>query len=97
VVYKQHFYIKAASLHNDNVAKVLVMELSTAHISIVLSVVCMGVVFVGGWHLQSSLMEEQHHNDVQVDQLNKKINNLHAIVEHLLNGIGKVCKCTLLV
>ena len=57
------------------------MEFSTVHISIVLSVVCMGVVFVGGWYLQSSLMEqagqieqlqsslmeEQYHNMEQVD------------------------------
>ena len=63
------------------------MELSTIHISIVLSVVCMGVVFVGGWYLQSSLMEEQYHNMEQVDQLNKisqqnnKIGELNMIIE----------------
>ena len=52
------------------------MEFSTVHISIVLSVVCMGVVFVGGWYLQSSLMEEQYHNMEQagkIEQLNKKV------------------------
>ena len=52
------------------------MEFSTVHISIVLSVVCMGVVFVGGWYLQSSLMEEQYHNMEQarkIKQLNKKV------------------------
>jgi len=63
------------------------MELSTIHISIVLSVVCMGVVFVGGWYLQSSLMEEQYHNMEQVNQLNKisqqnnKIGELNMIIE----------------
>ena len=73
------------------------MELSTVHISIVLSVVCMGVVFVGGWYLQSSLIEEQYHNMEQVNQLNKKINQqndkiseLNAIIETLLNENGKV-------
>jgi len=73
------------------------MELSTVHISIVLSVVCMGVVFVGGWYLQSSLMEEQYHNMEQIDQLNKKINQqnnkiseLHVIIEKLLNDYGQV-------
>ena len=73
------------------------MELSTVHISIVLSVVCMGVVFVGGWYLQSSLMEEQYHNMEQVNQLNKKINQqndkiskLNVIIETLLNENQKV-------
>ena len=61
------------------------MELNTAHISIVLSVVCMGIVFVGGWYLQSSLMEEHYLNMEQAEQikrLNMKINDL--------NGNGKV-------
>ena len=31
----------------------------------------MGVVFVGGWYLQSSLMEEQYHNMEQAGQLKK--------------------------
>jgi len=57
----------------------------------------MGVVFVGGWYLQSSLIEEQYHNMEQVNQLNKKINQqndkiseLNAIIETLLNENGKV-------
>jgi len=36
----------------------------------------MGVVFVGGWYLQSSLMEERYHNDEQagqIEKLNKEI------------------------
>ena len=69
---------------------VLVMELSTIHISIVLSVGCMGVVFVGGWYLQSSLMEEQYHNMEQVKQLSKKISDQNSIIEHLLKEVGKV-------
>ena len=58
----------------------------------------MGVMFVGGWYLQSSLMEKQYHNMEQVDQLNKKINQqndkiseLHVIIETLLREDGKVC------
>ena len=69
------------------------MEFSTVHISIVLSVVCMGVVFVGGWYLQSSLMEEQYHNMEQagkIEHLNMKISNLNTIIEELLNEDGKV-------
>ena len=54
------------------------MELSTAHISIVLSVVCMGVVFFGGWYLQSSLMEEQYHNMEQAEQI-KQLK--HSLIE----------------
>ena len=33
------------------------MSVSTVHVSVLLSVVCLGIVFVGGWYLQSSLME----------------------------------------
>ena len=29
----------------------------TVHLSVLLSVICLGVVFVGSWYLQSSLME----------------------------------------
>ena len=47
------------------------MELSIVHISIVLSMVCMGVVFVGGWYLQSLLMEEQYNNMEQPGQIEK--------------------------
>jgi len=76
------------------------MEWSTVHISIALSVVCMGVVFVGGWYLQSSLMEERYHNDEQagqigqlinkINQQNNKISILNEIVEELLNDNRQV-------
>ena len=59
------------------------MSISTVHVSVLLSLVCLGVVFVGGWYLQSSLMEldtlvkEQHyHNQEQsthIEELNKQI------------------------
>ena len=59
------------------------MSVSTVHVSVLLSVVCMGVVFVGGWYLQSSLMElntqvmeQYYHNQVQtkqIEKLNKQI------------------------
>ena len=56
------------------------MSVSTVHVSVLLPVVCLGVVFVGGWYLQSSLMEvntlvmEQHyHNQKQIEELNKQI------------------------
>ena len=58
------------------------MSVSTVHISALLSVVCMGVVFVGGWYLQSSLMElstqvmeQRYHNQEQtkqIEELNKQ-------------------------
>ena len=64
-------------------SKVRAMRVSTVHVSVLLSVVCLGVVFVGGWYLQSSLMElntqvmEQYcHNQEhtkQTEELNKQI------------------------
>ena len=58
------------------------MSVSTVHISVLLSVVCLGVVFVGSWYLQSSLMElntlvmEQHYHNQeqakQIEELNKQ-------------------------
>ena len=57
------------------------MSVSSVHVSILL--VCLGVIFVGGWYLQFSLMEvntqvmEQHdHNQEQtkqIEELNKQI------------------------
>ena len=59
------------------------MNVSTVQVSVLLSVVCMGVVFVGGWYLQSSLMElntqvmeQYYHNQEQtkqIEELNKQI------------------------
>jgi len=59
------------------------MTVSTVHASVLLSVVCLGVVFVGGWYLQSSIMElntqvmEQYYNNQeqakQIEELNKQI------------------------
>ena len=45
------------------------MSVSTIHISVLLSVVCLGVVFVGGWYLQSSYQEQTK----QIEELNKQI------------------------
>ena len=59
------------------------MSVSAVHVSVLLSVVCLGVVFVGGWYLQSSLMElntqliqQFYHNQEQIKQieeLNKQV------------------------
>ena len=59
------------------------MSVSTVHVSVLLSVVCLGVVFVGGWYLYSSLMQlntqvmEQHYHNQeqtkQIEELNKQI------------------------
>ena len=59
------------------------MSVSTVHVNVLLSVVSLGVVFVGGWYLQSSLMEldtlvmEQHYHNQeqskQIEELNKQI------------------------
>ena len=53
---------------------------SVVHFSVLLSVVCLVLVFVGGCYLQSSLiqlntqvMEQQYHNQEQAEQLNKQI------------------------
>ena len=58
------------------------MSVSTVYVSVLLSVVCLGVVFVGGWYLHFSLMElntqvmEQHfynqEQTKQIEELNKK-------------------------
>ena len=59
------------------------MSVSTVHVSVLLSVVCLGVVFVSGWYLQSSLMDlstqvmEQHYHSQQqtkqIEELNKQL------------------------
>ena len=59
------------------------MSISTVYVCVLLSVVCLGVVFVGGWYLQSSLMElntlvmeQRYHNQEQtkqIEELNKQI------------------------
>ena len=59
------------------------MSVSTVHVSVLLLVICLGVVFLGGWYLQSSLMEldtlvmEQHYHNQeqskQIEELNKQI------------------------
>ena len=59
------------------------MTVSTVHVSVLLSLVCLGVVFVAGWYLQSSIMElntqviEQYYNNQehtkQIEELNKQI------------------------
>ena len=52
------------------------MSVSTVHVSVLLSVVCLGVVFVGNWYLQFSLMEQHYHNQEQtkqIEELNKQI------------------------
>ena len=59
------------------------MSVSVVHVSVLLSVVCLGVVSVGGWYLQSSLMElntqvmeQYYHNKEQtkqIEELNKQI------------------------
>ena len=53
---------------------------SILQVSVVLSVVCLVVVFVSGWYLQSSLiqlntqvMEQQYHSQEQIEQLNEQI------------------------
>ena len=52
------------------------MSVSTVHVSVLLSVVCLGVVFVGGWYLQFLLMQQYYHNQEQTkktEELNKQI------------------------
>ena len=52
------------------------MSVSTVHVSALLSVVCLGVVFVGGWYLQFLLMQQYYHNQEQTkktEELNKQI------------------------
>ena len=52
------------------------MSVSTVHVSVLLSVVCLGVVFVGGWYLQFTLMEQHFYNQEytkQIEEMNKQI------------------------
>ena len=64
------------------------MSVSTVHVSVLLSVVCLGVVFVGGWHLQFSLIQQYFYNQEQtkqIEELNKQIikQNDHITQQHL--------------
>ena len=73
---------------------------TTVHVSVVLSVVCLVVVFAGGWYLQSSLiqlntqvMEQQYHNQDQtkhIEELNEQLEQLNIIIDVLMDGNGKV-------
>ena len=82
------------------------MSASTVHVSVLLSVVCLGM-FVGGWYFQYLLMEQHFHNQEQTTQimeLNKKIiklsdniaqqqlhlEQLNIIINVLLNKNSKV-------
>ena len=54
------------------------MSVSTVHVSVLLSVVYLGIMFVGGWYFQYLLiiMEQHFHNQEQATQimeLNKKV------------------------
>jgi len=78
------------------------MTVSTVHVSVLLAVVCLGVVFVGGWYLQSSIMEQYYNNQEhtkQIEELNKQISQQHSqlqqlniIINVLLNNNGKVSR-----
>ena len=67
------------------------MSVSTVHVSVLLSVVCLGVVFVGGWYLMmlnTQVMEQQYCNQEQtkqIEELNKQIikQNDHITQQHL--------------
>jgi len=52
------------------------MTVSTVHVSILLSLVCLGVVFVGGWYLQSSMMEQYYNNQEQAKQIEELIKQI---------------------
>ena len=52
------------------------MSVSTVHVSVLLSVVCVGIMFVGGWYFQYLLMEQHFYNQeqtTQIEELNKQI------------------------
>ena len=78
------------------------MSVSTVHVSVLLSVVCLGVVFVGGWYLQFTLMQQHFYNQEytkQIEELNKQIiqqhlqlEQLNIIINVLLNNNGKVSR-----
>jgi len=69
---------------------------TTVHVSVVLSVICLVVVFAGGWYLQSSLiqlntqvMEQHYHNQEQtkqIEELNEQLEQLNIIIDVLRNG-----------
>ena len=79
------------------------MSVSSVHVSIVLSVVCLGVVLVGGWYLQSSMIQQHFYDQEQIEELNKQITKqndyttqqierLNIIVNALLHNSGKVSR-----
>ena len=62
----------------DTAVEVLVraMSVSTVHVSVLLSLICLGVVFVGGWYLQFSLMEQYLYDrqwSEKIEELSKQI------------------------
>jgi len=69
---------------------------TTVHVSVVLSVVCVVIVFAGGWYLQSSLiqlntqvMKQQYHNQDQTkhtEELNEQLEQLNIIIDVLKDG-----------
>ena len=73
---------------------------TTVHVSVVLSVVCLVIVFAGGWYLQSSLiqlntqvMEQQYHNQEHtkhIEELNEQLEQLNIIIDVLMDRSGKV-------
>jgi len=73
---------------------------STVQVSVALSVVCLVVVFAGGWYLQSSLvqlntqvMEQHYHNQEQtkqIEELNEQLGQLNIIIDALMDRNGKV-------
>ena len=55
------------------------MSVSTVYVSVLLSVVCLGIVFFGGWYLQFSLLEQHFYDQQQskqIEEQSKKIDEL---------------------
>ena len=52
------------------------MSVTTIHVSILLSVICLGMLFAASWYFQNLLMEQHLYNQEhtkQIEELNKQI------------------------
>ena len=60
------------------------MSVSTVHVSILLSVVCLGVVFVGGWYLQFSLMEQHFYDQQQSEKIGEQSEQIEELNKQII-------------
>ena len=66
------------------------------NVSLLLSVLCLGIVFMGGWYFQSSIVElrtDLMENNKEISELNEKLNKLMQ-PEKSQQKVSKPGQCT---